>query len=320
VASTTRLNRAALAAILDRQTGVITRAQAHAAGVTDGALRHRLRPSGPWQVVLPTVYIAATGIPSLAQRQMAAQLYGGPGSVITGPAAALSHRIRVPDSDFVDVLVPVTCQRRDAGFARLHRTSRMPQIVSRFGPIRYAPAPRAVADTVRGLPSLRDVQAVVADAVQRGRCEVPELTAELKAGPRGGSALFREALADVADGIRSAAEADVLKLLRKSGLPMPLFNASVYAGDTFIARPDAWWPEYGVAVEVDSREWHMSPEDHASTLERQRRMAKHGIIVLPFTPKQIRTRPAEVVTQIRDALGSARGRPPLNLRTVPLAA
>ena len=44
-------------------------------------------------------------------------------------------------------------------------------------------------------------------------------------------------------------------------------------------------------------------------------MAKHGIIVLPFTPKQIRTRPAEVLAAIRDALGSARGRPPLNLRT-----
>jgi hypothetical protein len=320
VASTIRLDRTALTAILDRQTGVITRAQAHASGVTDGALRHRLRPGGPWQVVLPTVYIAVTGMPSIAQHQMAAQLYGGPGSVITGPAAALSHRIRVPDSDFVDVLVPVTCQRRDAGFARLHRTSRMPQRVYRFGPIRYALAPRAVADTVRGLANLRDVQAVVADAVQRSRCEVTELIAELNAGPRWGSALFREALADIADGIRSAAEGDLLKLLRKSGLPMPLFNASVYAEDTFIARPDAWWPEVGVAVEVDSREWHMSPEDHARTLERQRRMAKHGIIVLPFTPKQIRARPADVVTQIRDALGSARGRPPLSLRTVPQTA
>ena len=43
----------------------------------------------------------------------------------------------------------------------------MPQRVYRFGPIRYALAPRAVADTARGLANLRDVQAVVADAVQR---------------------------------------------------------------------------------------------------------------------------------------------------------
>jgi hypothetical protein len=317
VAATTRLDRAALTAILGRQIDVITREQARAVGVTESALRHRLRPDGPWRVLLPTVYIAATGAPSLAQQQIAAQLYGGPRSVITGSAAALSHSIRAPQSQFVDVLVPLTRQRQDASFARLHRTSRMPQRVYKFGPIRYALASRAVADTVRGLTSLRDVQAIIADAVQRRRCEVPELLAELNAGPRAGSALFRQALGDVANGIRSAAEGDLKDLLAKSGLPMPLFNAMVFAGDVFVAKPDAWWPEFGVAVEVDSREWHMSPQDHARTLERQRRMGKHGIILLPFTPSQIRKHPADVVAEIREALESARSRPPLNLRTVP---
>jgi hypothetical protein len=296
---------------------VITRGQAFAVGVTDSALRHRLRPGGPWRVLLPAVYIAATGMPSLSQQQMAAQLYGGPLSVITGSAATLTHRIWAPQSDFVEVLVPLERQRRDAGFARLHRTSRLPERVYDFGPIRYALAPRAVADTVRGMTSLRDVRAVVADAVQRRRCDIKDLAAELRAGPIARSALFREALADVADGIRSVAEADLKDLLAKSGLPAPLFNASVYHAGTFLGRPDAWWPEFFVAVEVDSHEWHMSPHDHTRTLERQRRMGKHGIVVLPFTPRDIRTRPAEVLAAIRDALDSARGRrPPANLRTV----
>jgi hypothetical protein len=44
-------------------------------------------------------------------------------------------------------------------------------------------------------------------------------------------------------------------------------------------------------------------------------MAKHGILVLPFTPRQIRTQPAEVLAAIRDAIENARGRPPLNVRT-----
>ena len=102
---------------------------------------------------------------------------------------------------------------------------------------------------------------------------------------------------------------------------MPLFNPSVYDGDgTFIARPDAWWPELGIAVEVDSREWHMSPEDHAKTLARGRRMAKHQIVVLRFTPKQIRSEPAEVIKDIKAHLEGARGRPPLKLRTVPASA
>ena len=46
-----------------------------------------------------------------------------------------------------------------------------------------------------------------------------------------------------------------------------------------------------VAVEVDSREWHLSPEDHAKTLARGRRMAIHQLNVLRFTPRQIRTEP-----------------------------
>jgi hypothetical protein len=255
---------------------------------------------------------------------MAAMLYAGQGSVITGPAALRCHNLRGGMSDLVDVLVPATRQRRDAAFVRLHRTTRLPSKVWRLGPLRYALPARAVADAVRDLSSLRDVRAVVADAVQRNRCRVQDLYAELTAGPTVGSALFSEALTDVADGIRSAAEGDLKDLLATSELPMPLFNPELFDGDTFVARPDAWWPEFGIALEVDSHEWHMSPQDHTRTVERQTQMGKYSIVVLRFTPRQIRAEPAKVIASIRDALESARGRPladaTMNLRTIPAAA
>ena len=316
MAPSTRIDRDALARTLDQQLDVITRRQAAAAGLTKHALQHRLRLEGPWQSLLPGVYLAATGTPTLIQQEMAALLYAGQSSVITGNAAVRQHHIRGPATEFIDVLIPVSRKRRDAAFVRVHRTTYLPTRAWRLGPLRYALPARAVADAVRDLTSLRDVRAMVADAVQRGHCNVADLSTELKAGPNRGSALFREALTDVADGIRSAAEGDLKDLLRRSGLPTPLFNASVYDGSTFVARPDAWWPEFGVAVEVDSHEWHMSPEDHARTLDRQRRMGKHSIVILPFTPKQIRKQPADVVAEIRAALESAKGRPPLKLRTV----
>jgi hypothetical protein len=303
--------------ILSSQLEVITRQQALAVGVTDNALRHRLRHGGPWHSLLPGVYLAVTGTPTTLQLQMAALLYADDGSLITGQAALLHHHIRGPVAEVIDVLVPASRRRRDGAFVRIHRTTHMPERHWQRGPLRIAPPARAVADTVRGLASLRDVRAVVADAVQQGRCEVRQLHAELLAGPNVGSALFREALTDVADGIRSTAEADLKDLLTKSGLPMPLFNPSLYDGDTFIARPDAWWPEFGIAVEVDSREWHTSPEDHANTLARGRRLGVYQIVALRFTPKQIRTQPAQVIADIRAALEGARNRPPLNLRTVP---
>ena len=43
----------------------------------------------------------------------------------------------------------------------------MPARIWQAGPLRYAPAARAVADAVREMTSLRDVRAVVAEAVQR---------------------------------------------------------------------------------------------------------------------------------------------------------
>jgi hypothetical protein len=317
MARTSRPDPEALDRILRQQIDVIARHQALAIGVTPSALRHSLRLGGPWQTLLPGIYIALTGTPTTLQQEMAALLYAGSGSVITGPAALRFHHIRGTSSELVDVLVPDARKRRDAAFVRLHRTTRMPQRLWERGPVRYAPPSRAVADAVRDLSSLRDVRAVVADAVQRGRCTVPDLVAELTAGPNAGSVLFREALVDVADGIRSAAEGDLKDLLARSGLPMPLFNPSVYDGDTFVAKPDAWWPELGVGVEVDSREWHMSPADHANTLARGRRMSKRQMIVLRYTPRQIRSEPADVIQEIRETLEAARGRPPLNLRTVP---
>jgi hypothetical protein len=209
MAPSTRIDQAALILTVDQQLGVITREQTVTVGLTRHALRHRLRLEGPWQGLLPGVYLAATGTPTLIQQEMAAMLYAGPGSVITGLAAVRQHHIRGPVTELIDVLVPASRRRRDADFVRLHRTTRLPTQVWQLGPLRYVLPARAVADAVRDLTSLRDVRAMVADAVQRGHCRVPDLCTELNAGPSVGSKLFREALTDVADGIRSAAEGDL---------------------------------------------------------------------------------------------------------------
>ena len=89
-------------------------------------------------------------------------------------------------------------------------------------------------------------------------------------------------------------------------MPVPVFNARLYAGTELIAVADAWWPRQRVATEVDSREWHFSPEDWERTLRRHARMTAQGILVLHFTPKQIRTEPARVVAVIRAALDEER--------------
>jgi hypothetical protein len=252
---------------------------------------------------------------------MAALLYAGPGSLVTGPMALLHHSLRGGSAvDFIDVLVPMGRQRLSTGFARLHRTTRMPSRASSIGPVRLAPVPRAVADTVRQLTELREVRAVVADAVQLGRCTVGQLTEELRTGPVKGSAVFRSVLSEVAGGIRSTAEGDLHDVITSARLPIPLFNPSLYDGEVFLGRPDAWWPDAGVAGEVDSREWHLSPEDWDRTRRRHDLMAAAGIILLHFSPREIRREPAKVARMIRGALDRGLARPPLPIRTIPCHA
>jgi hypothetical protein len=303
--------------VLRQQCSLITRQQALMAGMTEAALRHRLRADGPWRIVLPGVYLSHNGLLTGGQREAAAVLYAGRGCVITGLAALARHGVRVPISQTVDVLIPHRSSRQSVEFVRVHRTIRMPDKPVIIDGIRWAPVPRAAADAARGQIDARDVRAFVAHAVQQKRCSVLQLATELRAGSHQGSLALREALAEVADGVASVAEGDLRGLVKSGGLPEPMYNPSLFDGAEFLGKPDAWWRDEGVAGEVDSKEWHLSPEDWDKTLARHAKMSAHGIIVLHFTPGRLRASSAEVIAQLRSALEKGRQRPPLPIRAVP---
>jgi hypothetical protein len=315
-----KTDETALRDVLRRQQRVIGRSQALACGMTPGALRYRTRAGGPWQRLLPGAYLAATGTPTTEQRELAALAHAGSDSVITGPAALRHHAIRAPDCTLITVLIPAERKVQSAGFVRVWRTARMPRILLDDQGVRIVLPARAVADTARHLASLREVRAVVAAAVQTRVCSISQLAEELEEGPRRWSALLRQAIAEARDGVRSVVEAEFRDLIRRAGLPMPLFNARLLDGEMFIAKPDAWWPDAGVAAEVDSREWHLNPSDWERTVRRHTAMTEHGILVLHFTPSMIRGEPAAVAAKIRNGLAAGRARPPLGLRTLPAAA
>jgi transcriptional regulator with AbiEi antitoxin domain of type IV toxin-antitoxin system len=193
--------------LLDSQLAVASRGQLLALGMNDRAMQYRLRPDGPWQALLPGIYLAVTGTPTFEQKEMAALLYAGPESLVTGRAALVHHGIGIPVApDVIDVLVPAGRQRVDVNFVRLHRTARLPAAgtgaaaaAAGTGPVRLAPAPRAVADAAWQLTSTDDVRAVVEDALRSGRCTLDELTAELNEGPIRGSAALRSVLTGLAE-------------------------------------------------------------------------------------------------------------------------
>lgn len=265
---------------------------------------------------MPGVYSTSNGVPTRVQRAVAALLFAGPDAFLTGNIALWLYGFRSRIPDRVDTVVRHDRHRRSNLFAQVSRSARTDvEIVSR-NQLPCAPVARAVADTCRKLDSSRAARAVVAEAVQRRFCTVEELRSELEAGPTQRSVLLRDALAEVEAGSRSVPESDFRRLIRGSSLPEPEWNVTLLsATGERIATPDAWWPDAGVAVEIDSRTWHLSPEDWEATMDRHARMTSYGINVIHVSPRQMRKAPQRLLGYIMNAYTAGCARPPLPIRT-----
>ncbi|MFF3496654.1 hypothetical protein ACFYWS_35545 [Streptomyces sp. NPDC002795] len=299
------------------QDQLLTRAQLMALGCADSTTSHRCRPSGPWQRVLPRVHLLHSGTPTPRQRMRAALLYAGECALLTGLAALSLHNFRAAPRPerlrYVDVLVPyegVGARGASSSYVRVHRTRRMPEDFPVAG-LGAAAVVRAVADAVPALACERDVTAVLAEAVQRGFCTPEALMAELGASHRGYAPYVARAKGHLVAGVHSALEADARTVVHAYDLPEPLWNPNLHDPVTgmFLARPDAYWAAEGLALEVDSREYHLDPASWRRTLSQRNRLAHAGLPVLAVTAEDLRWRAEGVAGEIRGALAAARRRP-----------
>jgi hypothetical protein len=298
--------------------GIVLAHQLEGLGVGRSTIRYRCRPGGPWRSVLPGIVKLSNSPPDRADHREAALLYAGPGSVITGLDALELHGMqRMPSpSGPIHVLVPADRRRVGAGRVLVERTDRLPEPAAGRWPI--APIARATLDFARRSRDRDAVRATIAEVVQRDRCTVAELVYELAAGSGRGSALARDVLAEVGDGVRSVAEAKARKLVQGLPLPVPIWNPRlVDAAGRFIAVPDAWFDDVAMAWEIDSREWHLSPVDYRRTVERRSAMMAAGVVVMHTQPGSLAHRSAEVRSELRNTYAQARARPRPPVRALP---
>jgi hypothetical protein len=231
--------------------------------------------------------------------------------MVTGIEAARRFGVRRgPDEDGrVHLLVPHDQQPASSGHVVIERTRRIPQAVLQAG-MPLAPVPRAVVDGARRLSSPPQVTELLADAVQRGLCTVGQLWSEIESAQRRGTAIPRAVLRDVGAGVRSAAERTAKTVWRRSGLPEPWWNATVYDDNGhFLGIADAWWDDAALAWEINSLAWHLAPGDYAREQARTARFTAAGIPVLPTLPKRLADDPATVVRELQEAYRHAKTRP-----------
>jgi hypothetical protein len=275
------------------------------------------RPGGPWQRILPRVYLLQTGVPTPEQRLWAAFLYaaqnglverrGSP--VITGVAALALYGFasvpRLPAVTGVDVLVPRQRRLRDTGEVRILRTDRALEVQLVRG-LACAPLARAVADALREVahsPNRDAVRAVLREAVEEHGCSPRELVRELRDAGLPEAPVVRAALDELLACVREAALTRLQDLLAAWLLPQPLCRAELrMPGGTFVAVPDLFWPDRAVAVELDSEVRCVSDSEAAWARAGQHRMEYLGVRVVFLASERLESEPLAVESELRAAL------------------
>jgi len=310
------------------QYGLITSAQLKDLGVPRSTvLWSEQQLGGMFTFVLPGVHAFEAGqqLTSI-QRLAAAQLYAGPEGTVTGAAVLRFRKVRAAHhqafgaADDVHVLVPHGSKRGSTGFAVVERTT-SPPVATVDGLLRMAPTYRAVMDASRRCTDEEAVRALLFEVVQRGLASPEAINDERLKGQKRGTRFARLALEQVFAGARSIPEGEMAAMLEAAGLGRLLLNPSISTiAGSFVARPDAYDPESGVCVEVDSREHHFAVDTWEATMRRHARMVAAGLIPLHVTPGRIRQEPDAVVGDIWSAIRSAGVRDLTHLRVVPVAA
>ena len=298
------LDPVALTSLLRAQDGLISLDQARAVGLTSSALSRRVgNPVSGWRRVLPRVYLQGPADLVDRQRSRAATLYAGDSAALTGAAALRWHRIRhLPSELATGASRRGCCAGAPAAQSRSGRscTGRVEHHSAYvLDGVRTVPVTRALVDAAPGL-SDETLLAAMCAAVNERRTNVEQLRDELALAPIRGSRVLRQALAELATGVRSVPEALARRLFASGGLPAPLINQPLWVGDRLFL-PDFRWGR--VIVEIDSKAFHLLERGGwARTQERRAFLGAHGYLVIPVTPQQLRENPNQVLAEILNAL------------------
>jgi hypothetical protein len=285
-------------------------------GMPRPTVYRRCAEGGPWQKLLPGVVLLCGTPPTRRQLVEAALLYAGPDAVVTGAEACHRFSLRAaPKDEHVHLLVPHDRKVHSSDYVIIERTRRLPEPVVRDG-VPLAPMARAVLDACRRLRSHEPVSALLTEAVQRGRLQPAHALSELEHGSPRGTAVPRAVLRDVLAGARSVAEIDAIRVWKRTDLPEPQRNVRLYGRrGEYVATPDGWFDDVGLAWEIDSFAFHFSRDDYAKTLARNSRYAAAGIPVVQTLPTKLRDEPEAVAAELTAAYQAAASRPRPPVRT-----
>ncbi|GAB3963471.1 hypothetical protein [Streptomyces sparsus] len=287
-------------------------------GVTAAVVQERCRPGGPWQMPLPGVCLLRSGPATSEERLHAVLLWadrgplpaqGGPG-MITGLAALALHHFTsappLPAQEHIDLLVPRTRRLRSTGWARVVRSQSVPRPEIVTG-LPVAPVARALADAVGRITDPVLVRRLLTEAVRGGHCEAQTVVRELGRARLLSRPHVVTTVAGLLEEGRAMAEGRLYDLVRAHHLPQPCWHVDLrLPTGPHLGGVDAYWPEHGVALELDSRGLHGDGTDAgahwAECVRKRETLERLGVTVVHVTPEKLRDSLEQQAAVVRTAL------------------
>lgn len=287
------------------QFGVISRSQALSMGMSERMIDHRVR-TGAWERILTRVYRVGHTQESWRQLLMAALLSAPEGSAVSHRAAAVLLGLEGVDEAPAELTVPMHRTPSGSNIV-IHRTDTLiaADLEERDGFL-LTNATRTLID-LGAVVEPEVVEAALEDALRKGLTSLPRLRWRLRTlGRRGrrGAGVLRgilEARGNAAP-TESALETKVARLLARAKLPVPIRQFEVCNNGRLIARVDFAYPDQKVAIECDGYRFHSGRGPWDRDRQRRNTLGALGWLILHVTWEDVRTRPHEVIEEIRATL------------------
>ena len=295
------------AATAKPQFGLISRQQAHAAGLSGKAIRYRVS-AGRWEQLLSNVYRIVGAPDSWHQRLMAAILWAGGGAAISHRSAAALWGLDGATRDWVEVSSTRRLVRPGA-WPIPHEPAQLPSDeITTISGIPVTTVARTLLD-LGAVANIRKVEQALDHALRENLARFEELRRILErhgASGRDGTGTLRALLVERDPDYvppESQLERDYKRIFLKGGLPDPIRQYPVPDGDK-VYRIDFAYPEARLAIEIDSYKHHFGRQKWHKDKVRSNALALQGWRVLHFT-KEDKKNPRRVVAEVRAALRAA---------------
>jgi hypothetical protein len=289
----------ALAALAERQKGVVSHVQALACGLSEKQIRVRLA-RGSLHRVHRGVYAVGHRALTRDARWLAATMACGEGAVLSHVTAAFVWGLRRGHAGLIDVTVARGGRRAPAG-VRLHRVGTLgAEDRTRSDALPVTTVARTLFDLATVLPQ-RALERALEEAEAR-HLDTTRLPTLLAAHPhKHGAPKLRAALEMHGDGGATLTKSDLeemfLTLCDDHGLPRPSVNTIVCGYEV-----DCCWPEAGLVVELDSRRHHMATAAFERDRVRDARLAAQGWRTVRVTYRRMTWDAAGAARDVRAVL------------------